>query len=181
MFVISRSGRLAAVVMAVGLVLTACGSSSSKSVAATGGGATASSASTGLGAVLVDTAGKTLYHFDHESNGKIACASGCTSTWPPYIVTGQPSAGSGVSGTLGVITRPDGGKQLTYNGMPMYRYAGDQKAGDTNGDGIGGVWHATRLSAAAGAPARRPRRPRPPRPAEATGTDLRGHRYGGPP
>jgi predicted lipoprotein with Yx(FWY)xxD motif len=153
---------IAAVVAVAAVALAACGSSSSSSTPAAvqtpstaaapsgGGAATVSAAPTSLGRVLVDATGMTLYHFDRDVNGKFACTGGCKTTWPPATVTGQPVAGPGVTGMLGVVTRPDGGQQLTYNNLPVYRYSGDQKAGDTHGDGVGGVWHATRVVAAAG-------------------------------
>jgi predicted lipoprotein with Yx(FWY)xxD motif len=158
-FVLDRSRRgMAGVALAVAAVaLAACGSSSSSTTApasagsaagAGGSAATFSSSSNALGTLLVDASGMTLYHFDKEANGKIACTGGCTTTWPPEVVTGQPAAGPGLTGTLGTVKRPDTGTQLTYNGMPMYRFSGDQKAGDTNGNGIGGVWHVTKVGAA---------------------------------
>jgi predicted lipoprotein with Yx(FWY)xxD motif len=63
--------------------------------------------------------------------------------WPPLLVTDTPSAREGVQAALlGVISRTDGGKQVTYNGKPVYTYAGDNAPGDLNGQGKGGVWFA---------------------------------------
>src|SRR5439155_25207235 len=62
-------------------------------------------------------------------------------TWPPAVVPpGTTPTGEGVS-DLGTVTRPEGTTQVTYRGFPLYRYSGDAKAGDTNGDGVGDVWH----------------------------------------
>ena len=97
-----------------------------------------------LGKILVDSTGRTLYVFDKDTNGTIACTSPCTGTWPPLTVTGaQPSAS--MAG-LGTVHRPEGTTQVTYKSRPLYRYSGDTKAGDTNGDGVGGIWHAAKVS-----------------------------------
>jgi predicted lipoprotein with Yx(FWY)xxD motif len=138
-------------------VLAACGSSGSKtsSTATTTGssattaapaasGASVSTAQTSLGTVLVNSEGRTLYHFTKDTATTLACVSSCTTTWPPVTVpSGQhPQAGSGVTGALTVVMRPDGSQQAAINGQPLYMYAGDTKAGDTNGEGVGGLWFA---------------------------------------
>ncbi len=96
-----------------------------------------------LGAILTDSQGRTLYVFKRDMPGMSSCTGGCATTWPPF----QPPSGSlvapsGVSGTLGVITREDGSKQVTYNDLPLYHYAQDMAPGDTKGQGIGDVWFA---------------------------------------
>jgi predicted lipoprotein with Yx(FWY)xxD motif len=148
------------------VVLAACGSSGSKTktTATTTASSTATSAAaaaganvnvgqTGLGAVLVNSQGRTLYHLTTESATKITCTGPCASTWPPLVVASgqQPQAGAGVTGTLTAVDRPDGTKQAAFNGQPLYTYSGDSKTGDTNGEGIGGVWHVIKISAAGGA------------------------------
>jgi predicted lipoprotein with Yx(FWY)xxD motif len=85
--------------------------------------------------------GKTLYIFkkDTANSGKSACGAGtCSDNWPAFTVdqASQLQAGSGVSGKLDVITRDDGTKQVTYNGQPLYYFAGDTAAGATNGAAI---------------------------------------------
>ncbi len=105
----------------------------------------ATSSVSGVGTVLVDTKGFTLYHLKTETNGKIVCSGSCTSVWPPLLLPAgvtSATAGSGVSGKLGTILRPDGGTQVTYKGMPLYTYSGDQSPGQANGQGIQGVWFA---------------------------------------
>lgn len=82
-----------------------------------------------------------LYVFDNDSPGQSACTGNCAGTWPPLPGGPQYGGGAGVGGTFGSITRDDGTVQVTYNDMPLYFYSGDAAAGDTNGDGIGGVWH----------------------------------------
>jgi predicted lipoprotein with Yx(FWY)xxD motif len=85
--------------------------------------------------------GKTLYVFakDVANSGKSACGAGpCLDNWPPFTVSSldEVKEDTGVSGTLAVITRDDGTKQVTYNGQPLYYFAGDSAAGDTNGKAI---------------------------------------------
>ncbi len=143
---------LAAVIAAT----TACGAaatpSSSAPATSSAAGSTSSASTvavavavgtTSLGQVLVDSSGKTLYYFTPERSGKLVCASGtCVATWPLLIVSGSPSAGSGVTGQLTVITTPDGRAEVAYNGWPLHTYAADTQAGDTKGQGIGGAWFA---------------------------------------
>lgn len=95
--------------------------------------------------ILVDDEDRTLYTYGNDAPGTSTCTGGCAETWPPVIVATIPEvddANAVVASELGTIERIDGGTQLTLNGYPLYRYSGDRAAGDTNGDGIGGVWHA---------------------------------------
>jgi len=135
------------------VVLAACGSSGSKttSTATTTASATTASsgvainsAQTSLGSVLVNSQGRTLYHFTKDTATTIACTGACATTWPPVTVPPgqQPQTGSGVTATLTVVDRPDGTKQVAANGQPLYMFSGDTKAGDTNGQGFGGFWFA---------------------------------------
>jgi len=98
---------------------------------------------TQVGYVLATAAGHTVYWYgeDVKGSGKSACDGGCLSAWP--AVTGKPFVAKGVrlTGTLGSITRPGGTVQATYNGYPLYTYAADTMAGETSGDGEGGIWH----------------------------------------
>jgi predicted lipoprotein with Yx(FWY)xxD motif len=97
--------------------------------------------------LLTNSAGLTLYWFVPDPSGKSVCYGSCAAYWPP--VTGTPSAGPGVTGTLGTITRTDGTKQATYNGHPLYTYIGDSAAGTANGNNInlnGGLWHDVPLT-----------------------------------
>lgn len=94
-----------------------------------------------LGTILAGAKGLTLYHFTKDTTpGKSACYEACAKAWPPLTTTGTPTLASGVPGELGTITRTDGTKQVTYNGLPLYYFAKDGDAGDTYGQGIGGVW-----------------------------------------
>ena len=92
--------------------------------------------------LLTNSRGLTVYWFVPDSAGKSACYGDCASYWPP--VTGTPSAGAGVTGKLGTITRTDGTTQATYNGHPLYTYVGDSAPGQDSGNNLnlnGGLWH----------------------------------------
>ena len=94
-----------------------------------------------LGTILVDGGGNTLYLLTSDEPGVSTCSGGCASAWPPLVTVVDLIAGEGVDGDLlGTLTRGDGSVQVAYNGWPLYSYAGDQKPGDTNGKGVGGVW-----------------------------------------
>ena len=101
------------------------------------------------GSVLVDGTGMSLYVFmaDTQNGGTSACGTddGCATEWPALTSDGDPVAGDGVDATmLGTITRDDVTTQVTYNGWPLYHFAGDSASGDTNGQGLdefGGLWY----------------------------------------
>ena len=97
--------------------------------------------STDLGDALVDEDGKSLYMFvpDQEENGTPTCYDDCAQAWP--ALEGPVSAGAGVDeGLLGTAERTDGTVQATYNDLPLYYFAGDQAAGDVNGQGLFDAW-----------------------------------------
>jgi predicted lipoprotein with Yx(FWY)xxD motif len=98
-----------------------------------------------LGRYIVNGSGVSLYLFEKDKNGKSACYGACTQAWPPLITSGKPSAGAGViASKIGTTKRKDGKLQATYNGHPLYRYFGDRKAGQTNGEGLdefGAEWY----------------------------------------
>ena len=96
-----------------------------------------------LGPFLVDHKGMTLYTFGKDKDNQSACYGGCAKKWPPLLVGADetPTLAEGIPGELGVITRDDGGRQVTYNGSPLYYYEKDKKPGDAKGDGAGGVWY----------------------------------------
>ena len=105
------------------------------------GEATLAVATSDLGENLVDGGGVTLYLFDNDTDGTSSCVDSCAENWPPLLVEGDPVAGEGVDATLLATTaRPDGTTQVTYNGHPLYRFAGDAAAGETKGQAVGDVW-----------------------------------------
>lgn len=101
---------------------------------------------TGVGSVLVDAAGKTLYVFSTDKQARVSCSSKCEKYWPPLVADGSPVAGPGVKkALLGEIKSPDGKEQVTYNRWPLYTYVGDTKAGVSTGEdavAFGGTWRA---------------------------------------
>jgi predicted lipoprotein with Yx(FWY)xxD motif len=109
-------------------------------------GAVVSTAKTSLGRVIVKSNGHTLYMFGKDRNGKSACSGQCATFWPPLITSGKPRVASGARAALiGTTRRTDGRLQVTYNHHPVYTFAKDAKAGQTNGEGVsafGGVWDA---------------------------------------
>jgi predicted lipoprotein with Yx(FWY)xxD motif len=108
--------------------------------------ATVGVANVGLGKILVNSHGRTLYMFTKDSGTTSACSGACAVNWPPLRASGKPTLGSGADSSLvGTTMRSDGKPQVTYNGHPLYLFSGDTKAGDTNGEGVnafGGLWYA---------------------------------------
>jgi predicted lipoprotein with Yx(FWY)xxD motif len=107
--------------------------------------------------VLVDAGGKALYTSDQEAGGMVECTGPCLQFWEPLTIQGQPSGT--VMGALGVLTRPDGKTQVTFNGAPVYRFVEDQ-SGSLKGDGVDDAfagqqfsWHVVSTGAAPHAPA----------------------------
>ena len=98
-----------------------------------------------LGHILVDSQGRTLYLFEKDKNGKSACSGACASAWPPLTTSSAAVAGTGAAKKLlGTTKRSDGTMQATYNGWPLYLYAGDAASGQTNGQGLdqfGAEWY----------------------------------------
>ena len=94
----------------------------------------------GLGEVLVNSEGRTLYAFSGEE-----CEGACAKAWPPLLdENGEPQPSNGTAAArLGTVKRPDGTTQVTYAGQPLYSFGGDKAPGEANGDGesaFGGTW-----------------------------------------
>jgi len=151
----------AAGLAAAALIVSACGSSASSSAAsgntpatqgsspaaASAGGTTLTAKTIGGKQVLVNAQGFTLYWFAPDTATTSKCTGSCATYWPP--VKGPATAGAGVTGTLGTITRPDGTTQATYNGHPLYTYAADTAPGQDKGNGLnvsGGLWYNVPVS-----------------------------------
>jgi len=154
----------ATAVIAMGVA--ACGGddddsdTSGQAVATNAASSTVSVESIGGDDVLIDAQGAALYTNDRDTGSKIACTDECASIWIPVEVSGgQPSSDdSAVQAKLGVITRPDGAKQVTFDGKPLYSFTEDtpgEVTGDGFSDSFGGtdfVWTvATPSGASAGA------------------------------
>jgi predicted lipoprotein with Yx(FWY)xxD motif len=137
----SMRPRIAHSLALLALVAAGCGGGGS-------GGSQSSSTvavrDTAFGKILVDSSGRTLYEFERDK-GRSACSSACAKAWPPLVAHGRVSAGSGVtSRLLSTTPRPDGTREVTYAGHPLYRFSGDRGAGDVNGEGsdaFGAEWY----------------------------------------
>jgi predicted lipoprotein with Yx(FWY)xxD motif len=171
LYIMKRTLIPGALVAAIALVVAGCGGSSSSSSTTGGSGAAASSpyampstqtsaaagslavADHGLGRMLVDGDGRTLYLFKADKTSQSTCSGGCAEAWPPVTDTAKVKAGAGVEAKLiGSSKRADGTTQVTYDGHPLYRFAGDTAAGDLQGqglDGFGALWWAVAPSGTA--------------------------------
>jgi len=141
--------------LGAGLIAAACSSGTTSQSASTpgAGGTPASSASAtavikttsgSAGAFLTDGSGRAVYLFAKDSMNSSACSGACAASWPPVTATGSVTAGAGATASdLGTVTRSDGTKQVTYDGHPLYYYAGDSGPGSTTGQGsdsFGAKW-----------------------------------------
>ncbi|MFD9130789.1 hypothetical protein [Kitasatospora sp. NPDC059571] len=161
-----RAALVAAAGAAVAALAAGCGSSASTASSApaapspagpstpSGSGAAAGSAqaagatvlktaNSSFGTIVTDGNGFTLYRFDKDTAKPPMsnCNGNCATTWPPVVSTGGTPQLKGIDAKLvSTVTRADGTKQVTLNGWPLYHYAPDGKAGDTNGQGFGGTW-----------------------------------------
>ncbi len=95
-----------------------------------------------LGNLLTDAQGMTLYTFKSDTPDSSSCTGDCATLWPPLTVGFQisPAAAPGIPGYVGVFERPGNMYQVTYNDAALYGYSKDTKPGDTNGNGLNGLW-----------------------------------------
>lgn len=99
-----------------------------------------------LGSILVDSLGRTLYYYtrDAKKDSSYCATAGCLAAWPIFY-SGKINLGAGLAPTdFGSFTRPDGKKQTTYKGWPLYYYVSDVAAGDTKGEGVGSIWYVAK-------------------------------------
>jgi predicted lipoprotein with Yx(FWY)xxD motif len=158
----ARKGSTFALVLAAtaaALVIAGCGgggssSSGSEASSTSGGESNAVKASEtgssgtvgtaeieGLGTVLVDSEGMTVYDFTVDEGTKSNCYGGCEAAWPPVTTTGKPTAGEGaMASALGTTKRKDGTLQVTYEGHPLYTFVGDKAPGEATGNEDEGTW-----------------------------------------
>lgn len=165
----SRSPRLLILALPVALLLGACGGSGGASLSAAAPATPAPSiaaseappasepaasasapaadattialADSALGSIIVDAARKTLYAFTNDVDGVSTCYDDCATAWPPLIAGDDVSVGDGLDATkLSTVDRTDGTKQVKYGDWPLYHFAADAAAGDTNGQGVGSKW-----------------------------------------
>jgi predicted lipoprotein with Yx(FWY)xxD motif len=146
------------VVPATLLIAAGCGSSSNKSPASAPAATTSSSSGgasvtissetvKGLGTVLVNADGKTLYVFKPDNAQKVTCKGSCAAVWPPVkLASGAKATASGdvKASMLSSDPNPAGGSVATYNGWPLYTYVTDSGAGSVRGQALnlnGGLWY----------------------------------------
>jgi predicted lipoprotein with Yx(FWY)xxD motif len=153
---VKRTTYAFALLAAVGaLVIAGCGgggssgSSSGSSgeggtqLTSSGGGTVSGAEVSGLGTVLVDSEGMTVYEFTEDEGMTSVCYGECEAAWPPVVASGKPTAGEGaMSADLGTTKRKDGTEQVTYKGHPLYTFAGDKAPGEANGNESEGTWFA---------------------------------------
>lgn len=138
---ITTTTTLAALAAAAVFLVSACGGS--------GGSDQGASAPTstdtvsveqvdGVGDVLVNRAGQALYAANQETNGHVVCTASCTSIWEPLTLDGAktPTGEAPVAAKLGTIMRPGGGRQVTFDGRPLYRFVEDPDPGTVTGNGF---------------------------------------------
>jgi predicted lipoprotein with Yx(FWY)xxD motif len=149
-----RATSILGTLLAVGAVtMTGCGSGDTSDSGAAGGASSESGSSTSanaalattdssVGEIVVDGKGMAVYVFDKDTmgSGQSACSGDCLVKWPAVVAESDSPEVDGVTGDVATITRDDGTKQITLGGMPLYLFAGDTKAGDVTGQGVGGVW-----------------------------------------
>jgi predicted lipoprotein with Yx(FWY)xxD motif len=152
-------------VVALATVLAGCGGGSGTSSPTTTEGTTAASApaessapasspvpagaaelktaSSGAGQIVVDAKGMSVYFLtkDVKDSGTSACTGSCIASWPPVLTDSASPAVEGLTATVGTIPTPEGKKQVTVNGLPVYHYGKDKAAGDITGQGVGNVWY----------------------------------------
>ncbi len=130
---------VAAALSLAGLSVGMAGASSSRPT-------TVSTARTGLGRIVADAHGRSLYLFEKDTRRHSACSGACAAYWPPLLTHGKPVARDGAKqALLGTIKRSNGSLQVTYAGHPLYRFVQDTKRGETTGEGstlFGAGWDA---------------------------------------
>jgi predicted lipoprotein with Yx(FWY)xxD motif len=152
---VPRSVRIAVPAAAIALGAAACGSAaaSNGTPAATHPATHPATAAAGVtlethqgaaGTYLTDASGRSVYLWHADTGMASTCVGACATAWPPLTTTGSVQAGNGVQASaIATITRSDGSTQVTYNGHPLYEFAGDRQAGQTKGQGskaFGAPW-----------------------------------------
>jgi predicted lipoprotein with Yx(FWY)xxD motif len=137
------------------LIVAACSSSTatqspSSGIPVTGGATVQIADNAQFGKILATADGETLYTNTVDTPEALKCVNvACTGFWEPYTVNAQPTAGEGLPGSLGTVTRPDGSTQVTYNNQPLYTFYLDKQQGDAKGNGFtdfGGTWQVVALA-----------------------------------
>ncbi len=145
----ARLGSLAAVLALTAIVIAGCGSSSTSSSAAAAapsstpanasGGVALSTTKGSAGTYLTGASGRAVYLWVADTGGRSNCAGQCAKFWPPLLTTATPTASGGANAKdVGMITRSDGTKQVTYKGHPLYYFLEDKGPGTAHGQGNNG-------------------------------------------
>jgi len=148
-----RLSFIGSIAAAAALLIAGCGggssnnSSSSTPAKSPSGSALVNSASTAsLGDLIVGPNGRTLYAFKKDTGAASACSGACASEWPPLTTSGKlTSSGDVPMASLKTVKRDDGKLQVTFDGHPLYYFAGDSAPGQANGQGLddfGASWWA---------------------------------------
>ena len=147
--ILVSAGLLGAAALAAGC--SSSGSSASKTSTAPSTSSSAPAASSGLhaqnskfGQILVNSSGKTLYLLTADKGNQSSCYNACAAIWAPDITSGTPTSSGVTASMVGTTARTDNTTQVTYNGHPLYTYAGDTNTTDVNGESIatfGGIWY----------------------------------------
>lgn len=140
------------------LALTGCSGDSGNSSSTSAPSSVSSSASptstsstnilatsiTELGEIIVGEDGRTVYVFtkDQKDSGVSSCTDTCLENWPPVVVGGEPTVSEDITATIATIDMPNGQKQVTVDGMPVYYWHEDKNPGEVKGQGVGNVWYA---------------------------------------
>lgn len=127
--------KLSAALMA-GLMVTACGEAYAQS--GYGNYSNSNVVKVAGQSPLTASNGMTLYTFDRDTSGTSNCYGDCAESWPPFAAS---AGATPPSAAYTKVQRNDGTLQWAKNGAPLYFWVGDSQPGDTNGDGVGGVWH----------------------------------------
>ncbi len=143
----TRRNRLAAALLAVvgaGMLVIAATGAATKATVSGASNAT-------LGKIIVGSNGLTLYDYTVDHGKLVKCVGACAAQWPPVLIAknAEPVAGPGITASkLGTVKRPDGTMQVTYAGYGLYRFAGDTKKGQVNGQGLEKKWYVIAPSGA---------------------------------
>jgi predicted lipoprotein with Yx(FWY)xxD motif len=135
------------------LAIAGCGGSNDDDSTATSAGTSRTTVSVqaidGVGDVLVDSDGAALYASDEEMSDDVLCTEACAAIWIPLTVPagdGGPTADADLEGDLGVVQRPDGPDQVTFDGRRLYTFAEDPGPGEVTGEGFSDTFAGQRFT-----------------------------------
>ena len=136
---------IAAAAAVAALALSACGEDEGDAAASASGQGPVSTESIDGTDVLVDANGRALYISDQEGDGNVACTAGCTAIWDPLLVSELGADARDLTGDFGATMRPDGGRQVTFGGSPLYAFT-EEGPGELTGDSLTDSFDGTRFT-----------------------------------